>query len=289
MSEMQRDASTAREIATEAGRVLLQLRAAADDSLRRGEPFDDAALRSAGDAAAQSAIAAALAKAFPRDSVLSEEAADNLERLDADRVWIVDPLDGTREFGERTPDGGWRDDFAVHVALWVRGRGLTLGAVALPGRGEIFGSDAPPALPTSTRRKLRLAVSRTRPPQFVAAAESSGVATLVPMGSAGFKVMAVVTGEVDAYIHAGGQYQWDSAAPVAVALAAGLVATRLNGSPLRYNVQELLLPDLMVCHPDRAEEVRALLDAAGFGPNVASNEDPSGSDATGAGASESAR
>ena len=289
MSEVQHDASTAREIAAEAGRVLLQLRSAADESIRRGERFDDAALRSAGDAAAQSAISAALAKAFPRDCVLSEEAADSLERLNAYLVWIVDPLDGTREFGERSLEGGWRDDFAVHVALWERDRGLTLGAVALPGRGEIFGSDVPPAVPTSPRGKLRLAVSRTRPPQFVAAAESSGIATLVPMGSAGVKVMAVVTGEVDAYIHAGGQYQWDSAAPVAVALAAGLVATRLDGSPLRYNVQELLLPDLVVCHPDRADEVRALLDAAGFGPNGASSVDPRGSGATGAGAAESSR
>jgi 3'(2'), 5'-bisphosphate nucleotidase len=272
MSKAQRDASTAREIATEAGRVLIKLRSAADESIRRGEPFDESALRRAGDTAAQSAIAAALARAFPGDSVLSEEAADNLERLDADRVWIVDPLDGTREFGERTPDGGWRDDFAVHVALWERDRGLTLGAVALPGRGEIFGSDAPPAVPTSPRGKLRLAVSRTRPPQLVARAETSGMATLVRMGSAGVKVISVVTGEVDAYIHAGGQYQWDSAAPVAVALAAGLVATRLDGSPLRYNVRDLLLPDLVVCHPSRIDEVRTLVDAAGYGRSGASRE-----------------
>ena len=272
MSEVQNDASTAREIAAEAGRILLQLRSAADESIRRGETFDESALRSAGDAAAQSAISAALAKAFPRDCVLSEEAADNLERLDADRVWIVDPLDGTREFGERNPEGGWREDFAVHVALWERIRGLTIGAVALPGRGQIFGSDAPPALPTSPRGTLRLAVSRTRPPQFVAGAETSGVATLVPMGSAGVKVMAVVTGEVDAYIHAGGQYQWDSAAPVAIALAAGLIATRLDGSPLRYNVRDLLLPDLVVCHPSRIDEVRTLVDAAGYGRSGASRE-----------------
>jgi len=272
MSEVQNDASTAREIAAEAGRILLQLRSAADESIRRGETFDESALRSAGDAAAQSAISAALAKAFPRDCVLSEEAADNLERLDADRVWIVDPLDGTREFGERNPEGGWREDFAVHVALWERIRGLTIGAVALPGRGQIFGSDAPPALPTSPRGKLKLAVSRTRPPQFVAGAETSGVATLVPMGSAGVKVMAVVTGEVDAYIHAGGQYQWDSAAPVAIALAAGLIATRLDGSPLRYNVRDLLLPDLVVCHPSRIDEVRTLVDAAGYGRSGASRE-----------------
>jgi len=272
MSDVQHDVLIAREIAAEAGRVLLKLRSVADESIRMGETLDESALRSAGDTAAQSAISAALTKAFPRDCVLSEEAADNLERLDADRVWIVDPLDGTREFGERSPEGVWREDFAVHVALWERNRGLTVGAVALPGRGQVFGSDAPPAVPTSPPGKLRLAVSRTRPPQFIAALEAAGSATLVPMGSAGVKVMAVVTGEVDAYIHAGGQYQWDSAAPVAVALAAGLVATRLDGSPLRYNVPELLLPDLVVCHPSRIDEVRTLVDAAGYGRGGASRE-----------------
>lgn len=272
MSEVRNDVVTAREIAAEAGRILLQLRLAAEESIQKGETFDESALRSSGDSAAQSAISEALTRSFPRDCVLSEEAADNFERLDADRVWIVDPLDGTREFGERTPNGGWRDDFAVHVALWEREFGLTLGVVALPGRGQIFGSDAPPVVPTSPRGELRLAVSRTRPPQVVAMAETSGMATLVPMGSAGVKVMAVVTGEVDAYIHAGGQYQWDSAAPVAIALAAGLVATRLDGSPLRYNVRDLLLPDLVVCHPSRIDEVRTLVDAAGYGRSGAARE-----------------
>jgi 3'(2'), 5'-bisphosphate nucleotidase len=224
-----------------------------------------------------------LANERPEDRLLSEEAADDPRRLIADRVWIIDPLDGTREFGERDGAGVWRDDFAVHVALWERGQGLTLGVVALPARGVIYSSDAPPAVPPSPEGVLRIAVSRTRPPAFIAALEAAGSAALVPMGSAGVKVMAVVSGEADAYIHAGGQYQWDSAAPVAVALAAGLVATRLDGSPLRYNVPELLLPDLVVCHPDRADEVRALLDAAGFGPDGAS-----GAGATGASAAESA-
>jgi 3'(2'), 5'-bisphosphate nucleotidase len=224
-----------------------------------------------------------LANERPEDSLLSEESADDPRRLIADRVWIIDPLDGTREFGERDGAGVWRDDFAVHVALWERGQGLTLGVVALPARGVIYSSDAPLEVPPSPEGKLRIAVSRTRPPAFIAALEAAGSATLVPMGSAGVKVMAVVSGEADTYIHAGGQYQWDSAAPVAVALAAGLVATRLDGSPLRYNVPELLLPDLVVCHPDRADEVRALLDAAGFGPDGAS-----GAGATGASAAESA-
>ena len=278
------DATLAQEIAAEAGRTLNALRVTAAAVVTADSSLDEGSLRSSGDAAAQASISAALTVARPEDAVLSEEAADDPRRLSADRVWIIDPLDGTREFGERDEAGVWRDDFAVHVALWERGQGLTLGVVALPARGVIYSSDAPPAVPPSPVAKLRIAVSRTRPPAFIAALEAAGQATLLPMGSAGVKVMAVVSGEVDAYIHAGGQYQWDSAAPVAVALAAGLVATRLDGSPLRYNVPELLLPDLVVCHPDRADEVRVLLDAAGFGP-----EDANGVGATGASAAESAK
>lgn len=289
MGDAQHDVSTAREIAARAGRVLLQLRSAADEAIRRGEPYDGTALRSAGDAAAQSTISEMLARAFPEDCVLSEEAADDGRRLYANRVWIVDPLDGTREFGERTPQGEWRDDFAVHVALWERDRGLTLGVVALPGRGVVLGSDAPPVVPPRQPGTLRLAVSRSRPPDFVAALATSGVAALVPMGSAGVKATAVVTGEVDAYVHAGGQYQWDSAAPVAVALAAGLVATRLDGSALQYNVPDLLLPDLVVCHPDQIDVVRAHLDAAGFGVGAKYGAAQSGPSAMDEGGAESAR
>ena len=274
MMRSQSDAEIAAQAASLAGELLLQL--------RRGAAMDTAtdseALRTAGDRDANRAIMNLLANERPEDSLLSEEAADDPRRLIAERVWIIDPLDGTREFGEQDSAGVWRDDFAVHVALWERGQGLTLGVVGLPARGVIYSSDARTVVPPSTAGPLRIAVSRTRPPSFIAALESAGTAKLLPMGSAGVKVMAVVSGEADAYIHAGGQYQWDSAAPVAVALAAGLVATRLDGSPLRYNVPELLLPDLVVCHPDRADEVRLLLDAAGFGLDGAS----------GAGAAESA-
>jgi len=268
------DAEIAAQAASLAGELLLQLRhGAATDT-----PTDSEALRTAGDRDANRAIMKLLANERPEDSLLSEEAADDPRRLIAERVWIIDPLDGTREFGEQDSAGVWRDDFAVHVALWERGHGLTLGVVGLPARGVIYSSDARTVVPPSPAGPLRIAVSRTRPPGFIAALESAGSAKLLPMGSAGVKVMAVVSGEADAYIHAGGQYQWDSAAPVAVALAAGLVATRLDGSPLKYNVPELLLPDLVVCHPDRADEVRLLLDAAGFGLDGA----------TGAGAAESA-
>jgi 3'(2'), 5'-bisphosphate nucleotidase len=274
MMRSQSDAEIAAQAASLAGELLLQLRhGAATDT-----PTDSEALRTAGDRDANRAIMKLLANERPEDSLLSEEAADDPRRLIAERVWIIDPLDGTREFGEQDSAGVWRDDFAVHVALWERGNGLTLGVVGLPARGVIYSSDARTVVPPSPAGPLRITVSRTRPPGFIAALESAGSAKLLPMGSAGVKVMAVVSGEADAYIHAGGQYQWDSAAPVAVALAAGLVATRLDGSPLRYNVPELLLPDLVVCHPDRADEVRLLLDAAGFGLDGAS----------GAGAAESA-
>ncbi len=275
MMRSQSDAEIAAQAASLAGELLLQLRhGAATDTAT-----DSEALRTAGDRDANRAIMNLLANERPEDSLLSEEAADDPRRLIAERVWIIDPLDGTREFGEQDSAGVWRDDFAVHVALWERGHGLTLGVVGLPARGVIYSSDARTVVPPSPAGPLRIAVSRTRPPGFIAALESAGTAKLLPMGSAGVKVMAVLSGEADAYIHAGGQYQWDSAAPVAVALAAGLVATRLDGSPLRYNVPELLLPDLVVCHPDRADEVRALLDAAGFGLDGAS----------GAGAAESPR
>ena len=283
MMRTQSDAAIGIQAASLAGELLLQLRQAAVTGEVASAALDSDALRATGDRDANHAIMKLLANERPEDSLLSEEAADDPRRHIADRVWVIDPLDGTREFGERDGAGVWRDDFAVHVALWERGQGLTLGVVALPARGVIYSSDAPPAVPANPSGKLRIAVSRTRPPAFIAELEAAGTATLVPMGSAGVKVMAVVSGEVDAYIHAGGQYQWDSAAPVAVALAAGLVATRLDGSPLRYNVSELLLPDLVVCHPNRADEVRALLDAAGFGPDGAS-----GAGETGASAAESA-
>ncbi|MGY1736292.1 inositol monophosphatase family protein [Geodermatophilus sp. SYSU D00684] len=227
-------------------------RAAADalTGLRTGG-LSGRALGDAGDAAAQRAITAVLAAERPDDVVFSEEAADDRSRLEAGRVWIVDPLDGTREYGETE-----RSDFAVHVALWVRGA-LAAGAVALPAVGEVLVTDPAPALPPPVTRPPRIAVSRTRPPAQADAAAAAVGGELVPLGSAGFKVTAVVRGEVDAYVHAGGMYQWDSAAPVAVALAAGLTAVRLDGSPLRYNQPDPSLPDLLVCRPELAADLLA--------------------------------
>jgi len=258
------DARLAAFLASGAGDVLNALRAQVDGGTFPGG-MDE--LRAAGDAAAQAYIAAALTEARPRDAVLSEEAIDDAARLAADRVWIVDPLDGTREFAERH-EAGWRDDFAVHVALWCRGAGLTDGAVALPGRGLVLQSAAPVQPTDATvldvlarRRPLRLAASRSRPPAIVDRLAARDDVELVPMGSTGAKVAAVLEGAVDAYVHAGGQYEWDSAAPVAVAGAAGFVATRLDGSALIYNKEDTWSPDLVVCHPALEGHLRAMLEA----------------------------
>ncbi len=237
-----RDVEVAVEAARAAGAVLLEL---------RGGELTGRALGDAGDAAAQQAIAAVLAAACPGDAVFSEEAADDPRRLTADRVWIIDPLDGTREYGEPG-----REDWAVHVALWAAG-GLSAAAVALPGLGEVLVTDPPPAPPATGAPRPRIAVSRSRPPAVATAAAEAVGGELVPLGSAGYKVTAVVRGEVDAYVHAGGQYQWDSAAPVAVALAAGLHASRLDGSPLRYNGPDPWLPDLLICRPELTADLLA--------------------------------
>ena len=215
----------------------------------RSEGLEGRELKDAGDAAAQELLARLLAEHRPDDSVLSEEARDDKSRLQADRVWIIDPLDGTREFSEPP-----RDDWAVHVALWERGE-LSAGAVAQPAIGETFHTGAPPALAPAAAERPRIAVSRTRPPAFVEALAAEIDAELVPMGSAGVKVMSVVRDVADAYVHAGGQYQWDNAAPVAVARAAGLHCSRVDGSPLVYNEDDTSLPDLIVCRPELAETI----------------------------------
>jgi len=178
--------------------------------------------------------------------VLSEEGKDDPARLSASRVWIVDPVDGTREFSEPP-----RDDWAVHVALWVAGD-LHAGAVSQPSLNRTFSTSEPPVVPASSASRPRLAVSRTRPPDFVKELAEEIDADLVPMGSAGAKVISVVRDVTDAYVHAGGQYEWDSAAPVAVARAAGLHASRADGTELAYNQRDPLLPDLLVCRPELA-------------------------------------
>jgi len=263
------DIRLAAALATGAGRVLVGLR----DRAGTGDlPREGKALGAAGDAAAQAWLAEALATHRSADAVLSEEAKDDQARLTAGRVWIIDPLDGTREFAEIDPDGTRRTDFAVHVALWTRGLGLTAGAVALPGRDQTFDSGTVPTVADAAAqevlartRPLRIAASRTRPPAIVGRLAERDDVELVPMGSNGVKVIAVVEGSVDAYVHAGGQFEWDSAAPVAVARAAGLHTSRLDGSPLRYNRPDPYLPDLLICRPELADRLLTALQAVSPG------------------------
>jgi 3'(2'), 5'-bisphosphate nucleotidase len=261
------DHALAHDLAERAGRLLLDLRA------QGGDP---AALKDAGDRSSHEFLMAELAKARPEDAVLSEEGIDNKARLTADRVWIIDPLDGTREFGEPG-----RPDWAVHVALWERGAAgasgdagaageLTAGAVALPAQGTTLStlnaaeradrrgdSRRPSAgVPAGTspsgsgaQRPLRMVVSRTRASQLVKDVAALLNADLVPCGSAGAKAATVITGDNDVYLHSGGFYEWDTAAPAAVARAAGLHVSRIDGSDVAYNQENPYLPDILVCRP----------------------------------------
>ena len=233
------DHTIARSIAVEVGVLLVDLREA------RAEVWPDR-LRAEGDRRAHLRILELLTDLRPDDAVLSEEGYDDRNRLGYDRVWVVDPLDGTREYGERG-----RTDWAVHIAL-VEGGQVTAGAVSLPAQGEIFATDEPPKVPPTGDRRLRVVTSRSRLPHLSYAVAEALDADLVPMGSAGAKAMAVVRGDVDVYAHAGGMYEWDSAAPVAVAQSAGLHVSRMDGSPLRYNRADPWLPDVLICRPELA-------------------------------------
>ncbi|WP_105566315.1 3'(2'),5'-bisphosphate nucleotidase CysQ [Microbacterium halophytorum] len=244
----QADVATARSIA---GEALARLRAIRAEHPDASVPQ----LRDLGDRGAEELIAARLAELAPGDAVLSEEAPDDRRRLGADRIWIVDPLDGTNGYG------AGRDQWAVHIAL-VEGGRLAVGAVALGTTGEVLDSADPPRPPAHAGRPLRIAVSRSRPVPVARRAADALGAELVPMGSAGIKACAVATGEVDAYVHSGGQFEWDSAAPIAVARAAGLHTSRLDGSELVYNQPDVYLPDLVVCRADIRSDVMAALAGA---------------------------
>lgn len=244
------DAELAADLAEDAGRLLLTVRE------RVGHDFPPA-LGDAGDVEANALLLGRLRAERPGDAVLSEEAYDDLKRLAADRVWIIDPLDGTREYS--LP---YREDWAVHVALWQRTSGshgeITDAAVALPARGEVHRSDTVSAPPPALPGPIRITASSNRPPAVLWRLRDRLDIEFFAIGSAGAKAMAVVRGDVDAYIHAGGQYEWDNAAPAGVVQAAGLHATRIDGSPLRYNQPDPYLPDLLMCRPEVAD---LLLDA----------------------------
>ncbi|MBU3750982.1 MAG: 3'(2'),5'-bisphosphate nucleotidase CysQ [Mycobacterium sp.] len=243
------DHELAARLATEAGQLLLAARAELADA-----PAEER--KAQGDRRSHEFLMEELHRARPADAVLSEEGIDDTTRLSSARVWIVDPLDGTREFSELG-----RDDWAVHVALWSDGE-LTAGAVALPGQGVTLATPAVPAPPPPAATP-RILISRTRPPTVARRVCDQLGGTLVEMGSAGAKVCAVVQGRAEVYVHAGGQYEWDSAAPVAVAKAAGLHTSRADGSALRYNQADSMLPDLLVCRPQYAAAALRALAAAG--------------------------
>ena len=257
---MTSDDELARDLAVAAGERLLAI---------RSEPVGDPACAAAGDRQSHVFLAAELARQRPGDAVLSEEGQDDPARLSARRVWIVDPLDGTREFGEPG-----RTDWAVHVALWADGE-LTAGAVALPGPGPGAEHGRAGQGAGAARRPIRLLVSRSRPPQFVQDLAERLGAVLVPMGSAGAKAAAVIAGEADAYVHSGGQYEWDSAAPVAVARSAGLHTSRIDGSKLAYNQASPSLPDILICRaaiaPLLLETIGSLVTAAASGQPVSTS------------------
>jgi 3'(2'), 5'-bisphosphate nucleotidase len=235
------DAELAAHLAEVAGRLLIEVRESGMLSLK--------ALGKAGDATANQFLVHALREQRPDDGLLSEEEKDNLDRLTKGRVWIVDPVDGTREYGEA------RTDWAVHVALAIDGR-AEVGAVALPGLGEVLRTDRPGTVPPAPQT-LRMVVSRTRPAKEATDVAERLNAELVPMGSAGAKAMAIVRGEADIYLHSGGQYEWDSCAPVAVALAHGLHCSRIDGAPLVYNQADVYMPDLLICRREHAAGVLA--------------------------------
>jgi 3'(2'), 5'-bisphosphate nucleotidase len=247
MTATSSDHRDAAAIATEAGQLLVALRASM--LAAAADPQD---LRAEGDRSSHEFIVAALAAAHPDDAVLSEEGADDPVRLAAERVWIVDPLDGTREFGE-----AGRTDWAVHVALAIAGA-VTAAAVALPARELTLTASPAAALAAASDGAPRIVVSRTRPPAIAEQLAERLDGELVPLGSAGAKAMAVVLGDADVYAHSGGQYEWDSAAPVGVAAAAGLHVSRLDGSPLLYNRPQPWLPDLLICRPELRDAVLAV-------------------------------
>ena len=248
-TETETDAALATRLAVEAGRLLVEVREAL--AAEGAYPWQ---IMDTGDITSHRFLMQALRETRPDDIVLSEEGMEDVRRFTADRVWIVDPLDGTNEFGEHG-----RHDWAVHVARWERGA-LTAGAESQPVLDLVYATDPAPVLTPTGRDRPRLVTSRTRNPYSAVVVANALGADAVRLGSAGAKAMAVVVGEADIYVHDGGMYQWDSAAPAAVALAAGLHVSRIDGSPMVYNEHDPWLPDFLVCRQEYADAVLDALD-----------------------------
>ncbi|MGB8859729.1 MAG: 3'(2'),5'-bisphosphate nucleotidase CysQ [Ilumatobacteraceae bacterium] len=236
------DTELATRLAVEAGHLLVAVR---EELAGRGAPSWQ--IMDTGDLASHRFLLKALTEARPDDAVLSEEGLEDPRRFTSERVWIVDPLDGTNEFGEHG-----RSDWAVHIALWESDR-FAAGAVSLPALGLVFATDPAPVVPPPRWENPRLVTSRTRNPYSAVVIANALGCDAVRLGSAGAKAMAVVVGEADIYVHDGGMYQWDSAAPAAVALAAGLHVSRIDGSPMVFNERDPWLPDFLVCRQELAE------------------------------------
>jgi len=254
----------AARIAAEAGRRLVGLRAS-------GRWTDEGILGDVGDQAADGYLQGYLRGRYPDDGLLSEETVDAAERAGKRLVWIVDPLDGTKEYSSG------RHDWAVHVGLTIDGK-PALGAVALPaidrvltgvcGGGivqaavtgsdgewpQAFAADAGP----SSGQPLRLACSRSHTPEWMQRfARELGGAELVPCGSVGFKVAMLLFGKADVYVHQKGLKEWDTCAPEAIARAAGWTVCRFDGSDQRYNQRDPRNDQIVVCRTRLRERVLA--------------------------------
>ncbi len=247
MSLEEIDRQLALDVSEKAAQNLLRIRR---EGFLKGE--SGRALSDVGDRISEEIIRSMIESERPDDAILSEEQmTEDQRRFYAERVWIIDPLDGSREFGTEA-----NADWAIHVALWNRSQSdtngfhegkIALSVVTIPATGETYTSFWTQKRDYDIETPIRIVVSNTRAPEWLSDLGAYLNVTLLPRGSAGVKAMEVVAGRADAYVHSGGQYEWDSAAPVGVSLAAGLHASRLDGTPLRYNQPDPYLPDLVIC------------------------------------------
>lgn len=243
------DHRIAANLALRAGQALLEYREAELD-----KPFyDQWDVRDGGDRLAHELLVDELAGLCPHDIVMSEEGRDNPARLEADRTWIVDPLDGTYDFPFADSI-----EWAVHVALVEDGL-PTAAAVSVPGFDQVFATDSGPCAARG-ERDAPLVVSGRSNGYFGAEVARALDGGLTACGSSGVKAMLVVAGQVDVYVHGSGLYEWDVCAPAAVAEAAGLVVTDIHGDEIRYNKPDPVVGGFVVSRPEFADITRSTLD-----------------------------